>query len=36
MLRVANVRAMNVFYFDPHKLQMTDHICYLNLASEVC
>ena len=21
----------NVIYFDPHKLQMTDHFCYLNL-----
>ena len=21
----------NVIYFDPHKLQMNDHICYLNL-----
>ena len=25
----------NVIYFDPHKLQMTDHICYLNLVTTI-
>ena len=34
-MHVYNIRnktkQTNVIYFDPHKLQMTDHICYLNL-----
>ena len=31
LIKTKNKTKTNVVYFDPHKLQMTDHSCYINL-----